>query len=371
MRKRLISIIAVAALLFSFMPLAQAGFTMVPSKPDTRRQFNFQINPGESISDSVIIENINATPLTLLLYGADATHSNQGSFALVNRTATQRTVGNWVKFDSSTVSLNPGERKVIPFTITLPDKITPGSYAGGIAAETTTVQPTQQNAQNGSTGAGVIISSRLVVKLFITVPGEKTVKYSWAELTHTLNANNKYHFSFTYNNEGNAAIMVDPKIEISGFPSNYNGEYKIPGTTLLQGEKVSIPYDWNQNPFFGTFTVKATTTFWEYDIATNQNINPQTETRTFVFYVIPWKIVGVILGVIVLLIAFFVFRKFRKVHLKKKCSLYTVRESDTLVSLSKETGVSWKGLAKINKLKPPYNLSKGDIIHLPPFKTKK
>jgi len=177
--KKIFSFITIVVSLGSFIPVTLAGFSMIPSGSDTRRQFNFELKTGETKQDSIVIENNNEQPLTLLLYGADATHSNQGSFALVNRTAIQRTIGNWVKFKDSTITLQGGEKKEIPFTITVPDQTTPGNYAGGIAAETTTVQNGSEDQKNSNTGAGVVIASRLVVKLFIAIPGEKNIKNTW------------------------------------------------------------------------------------------------------------------------------------------------------------------------------------------------
>lgn len=361
--KKILTAITFIAIFTGMIPLTQAGFSMVPSKNETRRQFNMELKPGESRKDSIVIENNNEQPLTLLLYGADATHSNQGSFALVNRTATQRTVGSWVKFKETTVTLEGGEKKEIPFTIDIPDKITPGNYAGGIAAETTTVQ-NGDTEKKANTGAGVVISSRLVVKLFISVPGEKNLKYDWLDYTHGVTVGDKQRFVMSYSNGGNAAVTVEPKIEFSGLGISPQ-EVNIPGTTLLQNEKVSIPYDWDKKPLFGIITAKATTVFSEYDIANNQNLNPTTMTKTVTFWIIPWNIAGVLLAVLGVLILYFGITTFSMKRLKKISKSYEVQEGETLVSIAEKAGINWKKLATINKMKPPYTVKKGDKLKVP------
>lgn len=363
--KKFASIITLLLTLAASVPVTQAGFSMVTSSSDTRRQFNYELKPGETKKDSIIIENNNENDLTLLLYGADATHSNQGSFALVNRTATQRTVGSWVKFEESTVTLKGGEKKEIPFTISMPDKVTPGNYAGGIAAETTTVQNQNTDQKKPNTGAGVVISSRLVVKLFISVPGEKSVKYDWTDFTRTVTPNAKQRFVLSYANDGNAAITVEPKIELSNLFGGGSQEIKIPGTTLLQNEKVTIPYDWDKTPLFGFFTAKASTTFWEYDVVNNQNINPQVMTKTITFWIIPWNIAAVVIFVIATLLIFVVSKTVSMQKLKKSSKSYEVREDETLVGIAEKAGINWKKLAKLNKLKPPYTIKKGQRLQVP------
>ncbi len=363
--KKFLTTIAFLGILTSLAPLAQAGFSMVPSDGGTRRQFNYELKPGETKKDSVVIENNNENDLTLLLYGADATHSNQGSFALVNRTANQRTVGNWAKFNESTVTLKGGEKKEIPFTITMPDKVTPGNYAGGIAAETTTVQDKTPAEKKTNTGAGVVISSRLVVKLFISVPGEKTLKYGWDDYTRSTSAADKQRFILSYSNDGNAAVTVEPKIEFSNLFESGTQEVKIPGTTLLQNEKVTIPYDWDKKPLFGYFTAKASTTFWEYDVVNNQNINPQVMSKTITFWIIPWNLAYVVLGLIIILLVYVVSKTVSMQKLKKSAHSYEVQQDETLVGIAQKAGIDWKKLAKLNKLKPPYTIKKGQNLQVP------
>jgi len=362
--KKFLASITFLITLASFVPVTLAGFSMIPSGTDNRRQFNVELKPGDTKSDSIVIENNNEQPITLLLYGADATHSNQGSFALVNRTATQRTVGNWVKFKDSTVTLKGGEKKEIPFNIVMPDQVTPGNYAGGIAAETTTVQDQTADKKSTNTGAGVVISSRLVVKLFISVPGEKNVKYNWDDYAQSVTANDKQRFVLSFSNGGNAAIAVEPKIEISNLFGG-SDEIKIPDTTLLQGEKVTVPYDWDKKPLFGYFTAKASTTFWEYDVVNNQNINPIVQTKTLNFWIIPWNIAAIIIAVIVLILIVVVSKVMIMGNLKKSSKSYVVQENETLVSIAQKANIDWKKLAKLNKLKPPYTITKGDTLQVP------
>lgn len=362
--KKLLAAITVLFTLTSLVPVTQAGFSMIPSDGETRRQFNMELNPGETKTDSIIIENNNEQPLTLLLYGADATHSNQGSFALVNRTATQRTVGSWVKFKESTVTLEGGESREIPFTIEIPGKVTPGNYAGGIAAETTTVQSGAKKENNGGTGAGVVISSRLVVKLFVSVPGEKTVKYDWLDYAHVTSNGEKHRFTMQYGNQGNAAVSVEPKIEFSGFGVEPQ-EVKIPGTMLLQNEKVTIPYDWDKKPLFALVTAKVTTTFSEYDIANDDNINPEALSKSITFWVIPWNIAGTVLGILAVIALYLTGKTLMMKKLKKTSKSYEVQEGETLVSIAEKAGIDWKKLAKLNKLKPPYTIKKGTRLQVP------
>lgn len=44
---------------------------------------------------------------------------------------------------------------------------------------------------------------------------------------------------------------------------------------------------------------------------------------------------------------------------------YTVQKGDTLFNISQKINVPWTTLAELNKLKPPFSLSPGQIIKIP------
>jgi len=47
---------------------------------------------------------------------------------------------------------------------------------------------------------------------------------------------------------------------------------------------------------------------------------------------------------------------------------YTLKSNTDITTLASEHDVSWKLLAKVNRLKPPYTLKKGDTLKVPPHK---
>ncbi len=47
---------------------------------------------------------------------------------------------------------------------------------------------------------------------------------------------------------------------------------------------------------------------------------------------------------------------------------HTLKSNTDITTLASEHDVSWKLLAKVNRLKPPYTLKKGDTLKVPPHK---
>lgn len=108
-----------------------------------RENFDYALDPGAQVEDSIRIANTGDAALTVALYAADGFTTKTGEFDLRTRDAETETVGAWVALESEEVSLQPGESVDVPFRITVP-KAARGEYVGGIVtsevSDATTVQ---------------------------------------------------------------------------------------------------------------------------------------------------------------------------------------------------------------------------------------
>lgn len=371
MNKKHFSNLIIAAGLFLIFPASTlAGISLIPSDQG-QRQFSFEIKPGEQQEAKLILNNLGDTEENVHLYGADGTQSNQGTFALTTLTTEQKNIGKWVSFPEPMQKLKSKEKKEINFIIKIPTNTTPGIYSGGIAAESGAA------VDNTAQTNAVSISSRVVVKLFVSVPGVKINKYDWSDFTYQAGTiNSKPTFTLSYKNDGNTIIIADQRIEIQGVPE-LSKKIDLPSATILQGGKNDIVYKWDDQPFFGFYKATATVTFSEYDIINNQKKPAETIKKQINIY-IPLNLnstggkitVGSIAALLVLLIIYLI-ALFSEAKFRKNCRIYTTQKDDTLQTLAKRCRVNWKKLAKINKLKPPYELKTRQKIYIPPFKKTK
>lgn len=360
--KNLTQILLTTTLALLLLPqLCLAQFTVIPGQPYDRK-ITLQIEPGKSETSSIIIKNVATVPLTLDIYGADATNSNQGTFALTGKARDQHHIGTWVTFKEPLQTLEPDEEKTIPFVVSVPADATPGNYGGGIAVESAPPSSTQEDQP------GVSVNSRIYVQLFVSIPGEKIHSYEWKDFSF-LPVTDGYNadFSNSYKNTGNTIVIADPVIDIKGFPPVQNSQIDLPKVTIQPGYDLdNIIAKWDSIPWLGMYTVTASTTFYEYDIINDQNINPQIITKTLMINLTPWFLICGILGLIAALIIFCLVRAHIKDKFKKSCKSYLVKEDETITSIAEDRGIAWKKLAKLNRLKPPYSLKPGQKILVPP-----
>lgn len=354
---------------FIILPLLLLGFASqalanisLTAAPPADRQFYFVIEPGKTDSGAVEIENIGPADLNVELYAADGTQSNQGTFALTTKSANQNYIGKWVYFNDPVILLKSGEKKKVPFTVKVPDLVAPGTYSGGIAGQVS-------SGNNGDTkGNGVNVTSRVVVKMFIAIPGERVTKFDWSDFSYIpATKTTKPYFKLGYKNAGNTVINVDQKIDIDGFPGIHQ-TIDPPIANLTQGSEVLIPIKWDDPPYFAFLTAKATATYSELNVVNSQNINAQTLEKSVNIIIINptvYIVAGVVFVLIVLIFIYAISRKKKAKKLIKSSVEHKVKNGETIMDLAEKYGSPWKDLAKLNKLKAPYDLKPGSIVLIP------
>ena len=355
------TIIAALSISFLMNNVCFAGVNFYPENASSR-QFSFELNPGESATDNVILHNLDPEETTVELYGGDGTQTNLGTFALVLKSAEQRHVGMWVKFKEGTYKLDPDEKISIPFTVEIPASATPGTYSGGIAAEVV--------KSNG--GSSVSTSARNVIKLYVSIPGDKQHNYSWEGFTYSPKTDNgKSGFNFNYKNNGNTIVIAEQKIIFTGFPPlREKSEITLNKAHLTPGTATGINAQWKETPFFGFYTATAEVTFYEYDIINNLQINPLTLKKEIKINIIPTLESALLLILILAIVTVYMVKASLAVK-KYKCLVeYKVQNGDTLELVAKKHNTSWEKLAKLNKIKKPYSMKKGQILCLPRIKKK-
>ncbi|HRY91569.1 MAG TPA: hypothetical protein P5229_04490, partial [Candidatus Gracilibacteria bacterium] len=107
---RLLSFFVLVLSAFSFcLPTALAGYSVIPAPP-IEHQFTYEIKPGAEKSGTILIENFDNTPVTISLYGADGTQSDQGTYALTTRFNKQQHLGKWITISQPVVTVGPREK---------------------------------------------------------------------------------------------------------------------------------------------------------------------------------------------------------------------------------------------------------------------
>lgn len=126
-----------------------------------RPNFQYELAPGATLSDGIVVTNHAARELTVGVYAADAFINDAGQLDLLPAAQPSVDLGSWVRPGADSVTMAPGESVLVPFTVTVPAGATPGDYAAGVV--------TSLVSQSAS---GVSVDRRLGSRMYLRVTGE-------------------------------------------------------------------------------------------------------------------------------------------------------------------------------------------------------
>lgn len=206
-----------------------------------RQNFGYTLDPGDVLSDSLVITNHDTEPLELDVYAADGFTTSSGQLDLVTRDIESIEIGAWTALDEDTVQIAAGATAEVPFTIAIPEDATPGDYAGGIV--TSLMQPQQEQ--------GISVDRRLGVRMHVRVLGDLAPALAIEDLDVEYSGGfNPFgtgtaSVSYTVHNTGNVRMSAAQVVSLAGpfglFAVDATGVEAVP--EVLPGESWTVDVD--------------------------------------------------------------------------------------------------------------------------------
>ncbi|MEV4809432.1 WxL protein peptidoglycan domain-containing protein [Micromonospora avicenniae] len=253
----------------------------------TRSSYSYNVNPGGTVEDGMVVANRGTAPLNLTVYTADGFTTEAGQLDLLTRDKKSVAIGAWVHANAASVAVKPGKTATIPFKISVPANATPGDYVGGILTSLT--QPNQAE--------GINVDRRLGIRIKLRVGGELkpalAIEDFDVDYQGTWNPFGRGNATITYkiHNTGNAALSSQQAASVSGpFGLLRTKAHDLPKTPeLLPGEswKVTVPVK-DVSP---AFRLAATATLTPLLTDPSGSVSPLDKVAdTAHTWVVPWTL---------------------------------------------------------------------------------
>lgn len=311
-----ISLIAAAILAFGVLTPTAAhaaegddatGVSLRPADStgafDGRTNFRYKADPGQSVQDFAAVVNTGTEPNEFTLIATDAFNDENGDFALLPTDDEPTLVGRWITFENGTnrmkVTLQPGEGRLVPFTLALPGDATPGDHVGGIVASVLT------------TGAQVELDRRVAIRLYARVSGDLQPALTITSLSasHTGDwwnpASGTVTVKYTIHNPGNVALAANVEGGVNTwFGVNLATQTSSAIKEILPGNSASYEFDLagiGQWVYLNAY-LHVTPFVDNTDVSTYVPAAPSA--RDTVLFVVPWTVLIALLlaGLIVALV---------------------------------------------------------------------
>lgn len=144
--------------------------TFDPHHPISRAYFIFNSTPGTHIKNAIRVTNTGTTAGHVLLYGTDATTGATSGAVYLGHLSKSKDVGAWINLATSSLTLAPGQSRIISFEVIVPKTVRPGQHLGGIAMEVAPVAvPTPPVQQKGHMQINTHIIT--IVAVEVNLPG--------------------------------------------------------------------------------------------------------------------------------------------------------------------------------------------------------
>ncbi len=266
-----------------------------------RPNFAYELAPGGSLTDSIVVSNHGDAPLTLGVYAADGYLTDDGTLDLLPAGEESTALGSWIALDSAEIEIAPQEQAEVPFTVTVPADATPGDYAAGVVSSLVVV------AEDG-----VTTDRRLGSRVHLRVQGDlaPVLAVDDVRLTYdgTLNpfAAGTATVTFTVTNEGNARIAPTAAVRVTGpFGLGATPALDVEVPELLPGSSVerTVEVDdlWPLFREVATLTVGGEVVPLPGSVPDPTDVVPGV-TATAVVWAVPWVALGLLVVVVLLVV---------------------------------------------------------------------
>lgn len=330
--------------------------------PRTQSIFVYTLTPNQSATDAVEVYNNTDTVKNISVYATDSVVSSGGAFACAQAADPVKDVGGWIKLDKNTLTLQPNTNEKVGFTVTAPAYAEPGEHNGCIAIQ-------ESDAAAANVGNGIALSFRSAMRVAITVPGAITKELTIRDVSLKEKAD-KLVGTVLLRNGGNVSLdtAIDAKLKsiLGNTAQTITGTYPALPQTITE-----LNFEYNK-PFWGGLYRLDVSAAYNSNIsealgegAAKEKIQKQSSyvyiTPKPMALIIELAILGAIVAGIWLVWQRFVVRP----RTIKEYKDYIVQNGDDIQSIAVRAKVDWKHIAKVNKLKAPYLLKKGDVLKLP------
>ena len=270
-------------------------------------KIELSLEPGQSKTVEMTVTNRMGVPKWFKMSVEDVKGSMdpQQPVVLLGSSHGPYSVKDYLHIPQKEFELKNMERARIPVTVTLPADAEPGGHYGSILVSTVS-KGTNGDIQNGAAPSSAVIS-RIGTLFFVSTPGSKdisgTVKSFGTVPAHHFFFSGPIKLGILFENTG--SVHLDPygEITITNLAGDQVGQIDLTPWFALPKSLRTREVTWDRSLLIGRYTATATI---------HLGYDNKVVTKTFTFWVIPWKFIGgTFLGLFFLfLIIRFLFTRF-------------------------------------------------------------
>lgn len=258
--------------------------------------FELSANPGDSLKRSIRVDNISDKAVNVSVDRRNfAPLGEEGQPALTEE-ETPFSLASWINVTPEQAAIPAGGSHTFNFTIATPSNAEPGGHFGSIVFKTSI-----SSAQAGGVAVGEEVGSLILLKLAGNVREQAYIE-SFKTAQGFLEQG-PVAFESRIKNAGNVHVKPTATITITDSFGRKVTSLQVESRNILPASIRKFNSSWEQKDLFGRYTATLSVTYGD---------KKQILTSTATFFVIPYKIIMVVL-IILGVIGFFIYRGRRRI----------------------------------------------------------
>lgn len=253
------------------------------------------VNPGQTVNLSVRVHNITTSNLVISTtvddFGAKG-EDGQPQILLDETSSTRYSLKYWAGA-TAPITLQPQEAKMVTVTVKVPANAEPGGHYGVIRFSGT---------PPGLSSSGVAISASIGTLVLLTVNGDITQHLKAVDITISSKGQNgrffqygPFDFTERLNNDGNVHVEPTGNVVVKDMFGHQVASLAFNKTkgNILPDSIRKFSQSWNKHALFGRYTLTGALAY-----GNGKTLNLPTTA----FWVIPYKLVIIVLVILFLLL---------------------------------------------------------------------
>jgi hypothetical protein len=259
------------------------------------------LSPGDTYNFEFAVTNVSGMTKVIKLTAEDANASADPTLGLefLGTEKGPYSIKDFIIPEISEVTLLNGQRLRVPITISIPADAEPGGLYGALMAAAYNIDQ-YGNVESGTAAGQVNIVTRVASLLFVRVKGDALTS---GFLKNFYSDENFYeagpvNFKILSENTGNIHLNPYGLIQVKDMLGRLVDSREVdPWFVMPKSDRVrSIA--WNSNFLIGRYTAT---------LSLNRGYQDIVDSMSYSFWVIPWKIIAIVVIGLILIIWFFVW----------------------------------------------------------------